>query len=258
MDIVISAVSQRTGSTLLQRIFNRRKETLIWGEHGGVLNHFLKIYESCMYFSSKKENRKRYFSNGEDPNQNIANLCPECKYAKEATMESIRKFFSSYYSQYREGHDTIGFKEVRYGKELQLLKKCYPNIKILLLVRNPVDIWKSIPKDINGKRRSSKCKYKRFWWISFSELINQWNNFTNLYMNYEKEYSNTYLIKYEDIIKKEESTMKLIANLAKLDISQINEVLSVKIYSTKDKIPRKEEIIITNKCKENMKKLGYL
>src|SRR5262245_39936572 len=34
----------RTGSTLLQRLLNSYDDTIIWGEHGGFLNHVANLY----------------------------------------------------------------------------------------------------------------------------------------------------------------------------------------------------------------------
>ncbi len=39
MDLAIFATSQRAGSTLVQRIFNARPKTLVWGEGGRVLSY---------------------------------------------------------------------------------------------------------------------------------------------------------------------------------------------------------------------------
>ena len=51
INLVILSPVHRSGSTLLQRICNSRKGTLIWGEHGGLLAHYANIYASAAYFS---------------------------------------------------------------------------------------------------------------------------------------------------------------------------------------------------------------
>lgn len=141
MDIIISSNTHRTGSTLIQRIFNAREETLIWGEHGGALSSFIDIYNKLTHFSRFSETeRQNYFGNNEDPNQWIASMTPEMDYVEQSIVNSVRVFLDSLYKQYRDTHDTIGFKEVRYGKqELELFKRCYPEAKIVLLVRHPLD-----------------------------------------------------------------------------------------------------------------------
>ncbi|WP_432401152.1 sulfotransferase [Wukongibacter sp. M2B1] len=247
MDLIISAVSQRTGSTLLQRIFNKRKNTLIWGEHGGVLKVYLNIYETTSYFSLvSKQERNNYFEKGEDPNQWIANMTPEDKYVKAAVVNSLRTFLDSLYMQYRDSHDIIGFKEVHYGRELELLRDCYPFANIILLVRNPIDIWKSLPHKKNNL------------WISLEELIKEWNEKTSLYLEYQKKYNNFYLVRYEDIVRKKTSTIELISKLGKLSLGDIDEVLECKLYSTSKEIPQQDREMIVKGCSESMKKLGYL
>ena len=49
LNLIILSANHRAGSTLLQRICNARKGTLIWGEHGGSLSYFREIYATAGY-----------------------------------------------------------------------------------------------------------------------------------------------------------------------------------------------------------------
>ncbi|WP_161782287.1 sulfotransferase [Paenibacillus ehimensis] len=140
MDIIISAVANRTGSTLVQRIFNARRKTLIWGEHGGIVTDFVRIGEMAGYFSIQGRGEKEaYFKSGEDPNTWIANMSPDLERIREGVVQAVKACFNAMYAEHRDNHDRIGFKEVRYGKpEIELLKVCYPDAVIVLLVRHPV------------------------------------------------------------------------------------------------------------------------
>ncbi len=253
MDLIISAVTQRTGSTMLQRIFNQRKKTLIWGEHSGVISYFYRAQEAIINFASRFQNQtEAYFNSGENTNQWIACMCPENKYANKAIVKSLKTFLDSYYEPYRETHDIIGFKEVTYGRELLLLRKAYPKAKIMLLVRNPIDIWKSMPKQKLNKRESIEgC-------INFIDMLKQWNNNTSFYIEMNKEDSLVYLIKYEDIIRKDYETLEIISGIGKLTKGEINSVLKKKIGSTANYIDKGQIGIIKELCKENMEKLNYI
>jgi len=146
---MILSAGPRAGSTLLQRICNARKGTLIWGEHGGLLRHFPSIYANASYFSmSGGEERDLYFQRGEDPNLWIASMAPDLEYVQDAMVAAVRSFMRTMYGQYQASHDILGFKEVRYyGGEAELLLRCYPEAHFLLLVRNPLNCWKSMPSE---------------------------------------------------------------------------------------------------------------
>lgn len=246
IDIIISAVIQRTGSTLLQRICNARKENLIWGEHGGIVTNFCGIEDINKLFSVKSESeRKQYFGSGENPNNMIANMTPEVTYVENAVIRSIRKYFTELYAQYRAGHDIIGFKEVRYGeRELKLLRRCYPESKILLLIRNPIDIWKSFYK-IWAKD------------IPVGTLVNIWKERTTFYIKFDRMDENSFLIKYEDLVQRHNPTLNLISAIARVSIDEIDQVLSNKLFSTKHEISREDEDFIRQHCGELMTQLGY-
>ena len=91
--LIILAPVHRSGSTLLQRICNARKGTLIWGEHGGLLAHFADIHRSASFYSTAAiQERIQYFSRGENPNLWIGSICPESDFVRQAVVESARHF----------------------------------------------------------------------------------------------------------------------------------------------------------------------
>lgn len=243
MDIIISAVTQRTGSTLVQRIFNSRKKTLIWGEHGGALTHLYNVYHYAKKFAVYSETeRNEYFDKDEDPNVWIANMSPEPKYVDKAIVAGTKAFLDTMYAQYSDTHDTIGFKEVRYGRDiLPILKKCYPNIKFILVVRNPINVWKSIPNN---------------WDVDLTQFIKQWNDNTSYYIEVSNE-PGFYLVKYESMIKREKHTIEMLSELARVPESTINDVLKVKLNSTSHFIPKNVINRIYTECRDNIKLLNY-
>lgn len=251
MDLIISAATHRSGSTMLQRIFNARDKTLIWGENGGCLIDFCRIYNHTKRFASFKH-RKAYFSNGENPNKWIACMTPPKNVVDQAMIETVRTFHESLYvNNYSGQHDFIGYKEVRYGEqELYLLRKCYPDCHIILLVRNPFDVWKSVSakdwKDMHEMYGSLK---------GFTKL---WNGRATAYLNISQSDPNVHLLKYEDIDAQAPKTMKLIKQLGHLTDEDIQGVLANKISGTNKPLQKDAQQFIRNECTHFMKKVGYL
>ncbi len=249
MDLILSAATHRSGSTLLQRIFNARKKTLVWGEHLGVLSDFQKIYQKVLKISENgKKSRNTFFKNGENPNQWMAIMAPSKKFIENATVQSAKTFLDALYEQNKEGHDCIGFKEVRYGvKELSILQKCYPEAKFILLVRNPLNAWMSYPKTWGEYR-------------SVLHFAKQWNDNVTYYLNLAKSNPNAYLFQYEKIISKEVSTVDTLTQLAQISKKEMDHVLAEKIRgsSKKKSITINQVAVIKRICGKNMKLLSYL
>ena len=130
LNLLLLSPVHRTGSTLLQRICNARKKTLIWGEHGAVLKRFASVFSDIAAFSlAGAAEREAYFGQGENPNLWIADMCPELDCVQQAVVDSARSLLNSLYGRYRSDHDILGFKEVQYGRaEAELLRGCYPNV----------------------------------------------------------------------------------------------------------------------------------
>ncbi len=250
MELIISSVTHRCGSTMLQRIFNARKQTLIWGEHYGSLTKFAEVYNGLISFAEKyTEQRENYFSSNKNTNNWIACMTPGAEFAQKAVINSTKVFFQEYYAQHREKHDVIGFKEVRYGEhELELFRQCFPSAIMILLVRHPVSVWKSA--------YGTKWYESRIGNLDF--FIKEWNQNASFYKNLSKN-KNVYLLKYEDIVSQNSDTINLISELAQLTKRQVEDVLTEKIYSTKcDVLPKGHENLVRTKCKEVMNQYHYI
>lgn len=245
LHLVLLAPVHRSGSTLLQRICNARKETIIWGEHGGLLAHFANIFATAAYFSTVGgKEREDYFHAGENPNRWIANMCPEIDYVRAAVVESAVAFLTAFYGQYREDHDLFGFKEVLYGREeLELIRRCCPAAEILLLVRNPLDTWRSTPRD---------------WYLSFDEWIGKWVKNVGAFLDFTRSDARCRLLRYEDLIRQDPKTLAVLAEAAKVRREEIESVLAHKIGSSRGSITESERSSILERCRQPMEALGYL
>ncbi|MBU4399607.1 MAG: sulfotransferase, partial [Planctomycetes bacterium] len=243
--LILLAANHRAGSTLLQRICNSRKKTLIWGEHNAALRNFASIYvDACQYCVTAGDERESYFSQGEDSNLWIASMNPEVEYLQRAVINSARVFLRTFYGQYQKNHDILGFKEVRYGyNELALLRRCYPEAQILLLIRNPINTWKSTP---------------RAWYASLDDWINKWNSLVKCFRSFASNDSRCHLLRYEDLIQKDAETMEIVGDAAKISLHQIEMVLANKVGGRKGEIDESDRKKIGERCREAMEALGYI
>ena len=202
--LIVLGLLHRSGSTLLQRICNVRPQSLIWGEHGGVLTHFAEIYRVLVNFSiTGNEEREQYFASGEDPNLWIANMCPEMAHLTQAIVDAARALLNTLYRQRRQSHDAlVGFKEVTYGRvEAELLRRCYPEATMLLLVRHPCDTWNSTP---------------RSWYESLEAWADLWAARAREFADLAKADPRCRLIRYEDLVRQDEKTLQILAETAKV------------------------------------------
>lgn len=244
MDIIVSAIAHRTGSTLVQRMFNSRRGTLIWGEQGGIVSDFVRIRALAQHFSIYgKQEKEAYFGQGENPNTWIANMSPEPEMVAEGVVQALKSFFAAAYAEYRDIHDRIGFKEVRYGRpEIELLKECYPSAKVVLLVRHPASVWQSAAF---------------IWSEDAKHFADVWNERAKAYADLQDRGRGIYLLKYEDIVRRDRQTLDLLAELAEVGRARINGVLNVNLNSTRSPRPEKEIAHIEATCREGLKRLGY-
>jgi hypothetical protein len=246
LDLLVLSPVHRTGSTLLQRICNARKGTLIWGEHGGVLTQFASIFFNAALFSlSGETEREEYFDKGENPNLWTANMCPELECVQEATISSARTLLNTLYGRYRKNHDVLGFKEVQYGRaELELLRRCYPKAQILLLLRHPLNTWRSTPKD---------------WYPSLENWVTKYNEGVLGYLDFAKRDANCHVLRYEALIRQERKVMAVLSDVARVSPELVGMVLAHKIGSNARSgfVSSSDRDIILATCREPMDRLGY-
>ncbi|WP_274650658.1 sulfotransferase [Paenibacillus humicola] len=241
--LIVAAPVQRSGSTLLQRICNRRSGSLIWGEHGGVLNDYENIGRLIRYFSDHSSSeREAFFGNGEDANQWIANMTPESTYVDEAVIASVRALFARLYAPFRDTHDRIGFKEVRYGRPaLTLFRQCFPEADILLIVRHPVDTWRSSVG----------------WYNRIGDFTTKWNENAGYYLELAEQDPRAHLVVYENLVNRDQATLDLISKVADVTEEEIELTLAYKVGSHKNPVSDADIRIIQTECSAVMSKYGY-
>ncbi|WP_281888518.1 sulfotransferase [Paenibacillus sp. YYML68] len=248
IQLIIAAAAHRSGSTLLQRICNHREKTLIWGEHGGVLQQFVDIYGSLEHYAvNGSPERNSFFSSEANARSGlwIANMSPELSDVTRAVTSSVHALFSTLYAHSPDGssYDTVGFKEVRYGPdELRLFRMCFPNAWILLLVRRPEDTYASAPH----------------WYEKIEDLTDKWNKNAAFYHTFAQHDARTLLVTYEALIEQEELLLEKLSRVIQVPVADIKKILQLKVgsFRTKDLSSDIAEQI-RHRCQVTMRLFDY-
>lgn len=144
--VFLLSAGWRSGSTLLQRmVMEHNEDILIWGEpfahsniHDSLLNQFrafTRQWPQDDFFLSRMEIRKM-------SDTWTANLYPDV----DCLFDAHRSFYRTLFHEpaARMGCRNWGLKEVRLTIDhARYLRALYPNCKIVLLYRNPLDAYHS-------------------------------------------------------------------------------------------------------------------
>ena len=127
--IFLASIGWRAGSTLLQRILMTDPDLLIWGEpmdRSWMLTRITQAMQAAATFWPYPHNMISERKEVDLAREWVAVLTPDAGHLKAG----LRALFD---------------KEVRWtGKDVRLLKWLYPSSKIIVIVRNPMDCFKSI------------------------------------------------------------------------------------------------------------------
>jgi hypothetical protein len=142
--VFVLAGGARTGSTLLQRLLISTGEIMIWGEHGGLLLAGLQRMVSGMAKWIEREGRQHWdVFRKEGWNNWIPNVAPPLEEFVAGARAALLRSLAVPAAQL--GYPRWGFKEIRYtGGAVALLKKMFPDAVIVVLVRHPEAVLRSI------------------------------------------------------------------------------------------------------------------
>jgi hypothetical protein len=142
--VFVLAGGARTGSTLVQRMLISTGEVMIWGEHGGLLLDGLQRMVTGMAQWIEAEGARhweRFTSEGW--NRWIPNVNPPLEAFVEGARAALLRSLAVPAAEL--GYRRWGFKEIRYtGAGVELLKMIFPNAAIIVLVRSPEAVLRSI------------------------------------------------------------------------------------------------------------------
>lgn len=217
IDFVIFSPVWRSGSTLVQRIFNANPATVVWGENGGVVTKFMEIEVLAGEFSDRANHESREFLSGPRELMWTANATPASNFVHSAVTSSMTAFLAALYGPRSKCFRRVGFKEVRYGLgEVQLIRRCFPEALFIFVVRNPLDAWSSMPE----------------WGISESEFFEQWKRNFSGYIQFTATDSSSLIFNYDHISNKNPETMMSLSQASGITAEKVRDVVGVKIGST--------------------------
>lgn len=223
--VFILSAGWRSGSTLLQRLVCSAQERAMWGEPYGDTGLLEYLSEPLKRINAQLP-QPSYFVDKLDHNvpmsqQWIANLYP--------SLHDLRLAYRAFYDRLfvdtanKNGYKTWGLKEVRLdAQHARVLRWLYPDCKIILLVRNPIDAWRSY------------AEFKRWYHIrpnkpvfNVNRFCDHWERLAASYLQHHNALD-ALIVRYEDILRKDGEIERISGYL---DIPIDPSVLQKKIRS---------------------------
>ena len=243
MDLAILATMQRSGSTLLQRIFNARPRTLVWGEGGRVLTHLSGLLRSANLFAADSANLRPLYLRDRAAVPaglltTLQNLTPDPAALREATCAAARAYFARAYQL--PGYDLIGVKEVRHGiDDLRLFRAAFPDAHVVLLCRDPAHVWRSMP----AAWRDGEC-------LEAGGFINEWNRNYRDYQSFAMDDAHAYFVHYEDLVARAPPVVDAIREIGRLSQEEFAAPLGLRLGSHQEvyEISEADARLIRGRC----------
>jgi hypothetical protein len=189
--VFILGCTWRCGSTLLQRLLCTVDDLLIWGENLAISSLFMDM---CARLRSKEERsrieRAAFRQKGDTW---IANMRPPL----DSVDELCRQWLSGFYgpATLSFGKSRWGFKEVRHDALVaDFLRHLYPAGRVVLLIRNPVDVTASM-------RSSMRTWYHQ---AGARSVLDTWCRNVASFLEARHRH---FLIRYEDLVAKPAETL---------------------------------------------------
>lgn len=140
--LLISASSHRSGSTLLQRYVTAATDIFVWGENGRLVQAMKEAYEA---WPKKKSDAQAYARVMDDPTTMESSFLPNLSPPRDDLRAALQAAFRLAYGHPPPGFSTWGWKDVGYGRgDLDFVWELFPEIRVVLLVRDPWDVARSI------------------------------------------------------------------------------------------------------------------
>ncbi len=137
-------------------------------------------------------------------------------------MEAARAYFNSTYQ--RPEYDMIGMKEVNHDADaVMLFRAAFPNAHLILLCRDPVHAWRSIPPS-----------WRVAAGLDPSLFIAQWNERYRDYHDICDMDGAAHFIHYEDLLACDPEVFAILSRVGRLSTEQIKAVLRLKRGSHSD------------------------
>lgn len=196
--IFVGGTGWRCGSTLLQRIIMSDPGVLIWGEPMED-----RAFTARLARGLSKPGQVMPFWVGDRSLENLQQSWTTLLWPDAADMKAgFRAMFDTWLGApaHRRGFRDWGLKEVRWGgADMLFLRWLYPKSRVFLIVRDPVDCYRSLLKYFYTEEQGYYGRwpdervydaqtYARYW----SDLVLSWIEL--------KQWENYQIIHYEDLV----------------------------------------------------------
>jgi hypothetical protein len=139
--VILSA--GRSGSTLLQKLLNSHEDLVIWGEHDGLLNLFMRSWKAVCRSRWIPENEPQgAWLLEEDRPLNVDKWTAwDGSFSKQDFNKYLKRFIDNLFCENVPDDLRWGFKEIRYRNIdfMDFWSDFYPETQYILLMRNPID-----------------------------------------------------------------------------------------------------------------------
>jgi hypothetical protein len=138
----------RSGTTLLQRIFNSYDDVVLYGEHGGLLAPIAEAWLGMLESPRVDEELWKQNASARDRAEVRAVLRDPRRWSpwinwfdRAALADALRAMIETLFRD--PSARWWGFKEIRYGDEdrtIDLLRGLYPEARFVFIARRPLDV----------------------------------------------------------------------------------------------------------------------
>jgi hypothetical protein len=206
--IFVLGSSQRTGSTLLQRLLNSCPRVMIWGEHLAHLSGFFREFRYLRDWENRHADERKTFLL-EDYDIFAPNIMPEEYELVDAARIYIAGLFGI--PAAKLGRPIWGFKEVRYGAQVALfLQECFPQARFIHLTRNPVACFLSMKR-----LERNPAEWDREW---TETAISNWAGINETFLNQSEKINHLLQVKFEEMVAEPPAFMEKLSTF--LDIPE--------------------------------------
>ena len=140
--LLLAASSHRSGSTLLQRYITAVSSTFVWGESGAFIGALRTAADGG---PGTRRNERDYREIMDDPSSIERRYTPNLAPPRDVLLDEMRRTIRGIYREMPAGFDAWGWKSVSYGiADIDFVRTLFPEIRIVLLIRDPWDVARSI------------------------------------------------------------------------------------------------------------------
>lgn len=190
--LFVVAPTARNGVTLIQRLLNSSKKTVIFGENPWFMHHICLLYRNFLQFEQHSQliaGEKRRFLN-EGSEFWSSNLNPDPHVFKKPTLEFLKAVVDGYQQQSLEmGFSDWGLKQpLSLWRLFETLRGILPQARYVYIHRDLIEVAQS---------------YKGRGWlgdkVTAQALALQWQ--ANLLPVLKQNLENLHVIRYENLVK---------------------------------------------------------